>query len=78
MFGVGGIGVILLLSLYVVFWAAIVFGVAYFAVRLALKNTPLREQPGSDTRDALGILRERYARGELSRDEYQRMRRDLE
>lgn len=28
--------------------------------------------------NALSILRERYARGEISREEFERMRRDLE
>jgi putative membrane protein len=32
---------------------------------------------GSRADGALDVLRERYARGEISRDEFQRMRRDL-
>lgn len=34
--------------------------------------------PGQGERDARQILDERYARGEIGREEYQQMRRDIE
>ncbi len=38
-----------------------------------------REQPrGESERRPLDVLKERYARGEISREEYEGMRRDLE
>ena len=49
-------------------------GVIYLVVALA-------RRPGQGTRavseDPVEILRRRYARGEVGRDEYERMRRDL-
>ncbi len=66
--------VVLLLFLLVV--AAIV--VVAFALR-SRNNPPVvgPSQPGSQ-QAALDILKERYARGEITREEYQAMRRDLE
>ena len=37
-----------------------------------------RAAVGAGAGDALGILRARYARGELSREEFERMRKDLD
>jgi len=34
-------------------------------------------EPGEGTRSALDILKERYARGEITREEYQEMGRDI-
>ncbi|WP_438316524.1 SHOCT domain-containing protein [Candidatus Caldatribacterium sp. SIUC1] len=68
-FGVGGMmgwgG--LLLGLFVLLL------VAYFAIRL------LGESAGRGrNNEPLEILKERYARGEISEDEYQRMKAELE
>ncbi len=35
-------------------------------------------QPQSQQRSAMDIVRERYARGEISKAEYEQMRRDLQ
>lgn len=72
----GGVEVLIFLLVYVVFWVGIVFGASYFAVRLALSRTSLRVEPDPGT--ALETLRERYARGDISREEFEQMRRDLE
>ncbi len=63
-----------------------IFGVLLFILLLGVAGAVLwgalrparRAAFGAAGSDALAILRARYARGELSRDEFERMRRDLE
>lgn len=62
---------------------AFVFGVCiflamFFALLLAGRRLMSRVKPGSGTSAALGIVQERYARGELSRQEFEQMRSVLE
>lgn len=57
-----------------VFWAAVVVAIV-FLVRWAATQRP---QPGPGGPDALEILRQRYARGEITREQYQQMKADLE
>ena len=64
--------------LMVLFWAAII-AAAVIAVRWLAQSDRSRDnnaKQGSDR--SLEILRERYARGEISREEYEQMRKDLE
>ncbi len=64
--------------LMVVFWIAVIFLIVW-AIRQfsgrpsAASGTP----PGAPRSNALDIARERYARGEISKEEYERIRRDL-
>jgi putative membrane protein len=53
-----------------VFWVVLIVAVALF-----LRRVGRASQAGSDS--ALEILRARYARGELSREDFETMRRDL-
>lgn len=54
----------------ILFWGLVLFGaVSLFRVLSGGRR------PG---RSALEILQQRYARGEISRDEYEQMRRDLQ
>ena len=64
MMGVGMIGM-------VAFWALLIWGGFYLATRA----TPLGA-PG--TSSALDILEQRFARGEIDRDELEAMRRTLQ
>lgn len=50
-------------------------GVAFVVVWLVLRGG---SQSAGEVRDARQILDERHAGGELDRDEYERMRRDIE
>lgn len=65
--GFGGIGMIL-------FWALVVIGVVVLARWLV--NGPWG---GGSSREktALDLLKERYARGEINREEFERKKRDL-
>jgi putative membrane protein len=57
------------------FWGAVIVGVVLLVRALS------RPSPGASGRgeeDALAILRRRYASGELTREQYEQMRQDLE
>jgi putative membrane protein len=68
MWGMWGIGMMLMM---LVFWAAVTAGLVV-AIRWLVSQG--RQSP-SDT--ALRILRERYARGEIDREEFEAKKRDL-
>ena len=55
------------------FWIILVGGVVW-AVRIIARGTPAN---GRDQSRALAILEERFARGEISAEEYRRMREEL-
>jgi putative membrane protein len=54
----------------VLFWALVIAGIVALIKWLASPPPPRNETP-------LEILRARYARGEIGKEEYERMRRDL-
>ncbi len=60
----------------------LVFLLAFFLLYLAVKRgvaSGMRDATGKDQAGgARRILDERYARGEISQEEYERMRRDVE
>ncbi|HCE24946.1 MAG TPA: hypothetical protein DF282_20900 [Hyphomonas sp.] len=60
----GGLGMIL-------FWGLII-AVAVFVFRMLTSNRV------GETRDAIDILKERYARGEIDEDEFQRRKQQLQ
>lgn len=65
--GVGVIGMVLQL--------AILIGVIYFIVHLARRFT--HQQHSNKPNNALEILEERYARGEISEEEFKKMKNVL-
>jgi len=62
-----------------VFWLVVLAGLVWLAWRAWGRGQP-GGPPGPWTRedDALEILKRRYARGEISKEEYEERRRDLE
>jgi putative membrane protein len=68
MWGAWGIGMMLIMLL---FWGAVIAGVV-LGVRWLLRQGR-EQQPDS----AFEILRERYARGELAKDDFERMKKEL-
>lgn len=62
----------LMMILVVVFWLLVIGGVVWLVVWLA-GRTNLR----STSETPLEILKMRYARGEITREEYERMRQEL-
>ena len=80
-FGFGWGGMILGGLLTLLFWGVII-ALIVFAVRALSRPgsgraTPSAGSPGQAPDQALEILRERYARGEISKDEFNTMRQDL-
>ncbi|MCL4369810.1 MAG: hypothetical protein M1380_02730 [Chloroflexi bacterium] len=61
------------------FWALVIGGVALLAFRI-LVTSPAATTPGGPGAGnrALDILCERYARAEISKEQFDQMRRDLE
>lgn len=57
------------------FWALVIGGVAFLITRLVRQDSQTRSG-GADS--PLEILKQRYARGEITREQYQQMRGDLE
>lgn len=65
-------GVVVLLIAMILFWGVLI-GVAALVVRALLSL-------GRDKKnaEALAILKQRYARGEIDRSEYERMRKEIQ
>ena len=59
------------------FWALIVGGIALLAVWLFREATPAAPGPSAPARP-IEILNERYARGEITKEQYEEMRRAIE
>ena len=72
MWWVWGAGGLVMMLMMLVFWGLVIVGLV-MGLRWLVGE---RRRPGNDT--ALTILRERYARGEIDRDEFEARRRDLE
>jgi len=54
----------------ILFWALVILGIVALIKWLS-------DQSGSRGKTALEILQERYARGEIQREEYEQKKRDL-
>ncbi len=71
--GFGGFGFIFM----ALFWIVIIGAGIWLLSNLFPKNNGTPSRP-SDNETALDILKQRYARGELTKEEYESMRHDLE
>jgi uncharacterized membrane protein len=58
-------------------WAGVVAALVALLVGLVMTNTLRRPRPLAPPDSALEILHQRYARGELSPQEFETIRRDL-
>jgi putative membrane protein len=70
-------GVVMML-LMALFWLLVIGGVALIVVWAVRQGRSTPAGPGRSVDRSLEILRERYARGEISYEEYDKMRRNLE
>jgi putative membrane protein len=65
---------------WMVFWMVLFWGVIVALVVWGVKKLTERGSSGSSTsekRDPLDIAKERYARGEISREEFEQIKKDL-
>lgn len=69
--GMGWLGVIVM----IVFWVLVLVGLFLFIKWLLLKNRSTGDS--SSTPPALEILKERYARGEIDKKEFEEKKKDL-
>jgi len=76
MWGSWGIGMMLMMFL---FWAAVIVAIVFFVRWLLTTGNPGRQTAEErPTESALDILKKRYARGEISKQEFEEMRRDIQ
>jgi putative membrane protein len=74
-----GPGGILAIVPTILLWALIVAAIVWLVSRLVSRtaqNIPSNATPASES--ALDVVKMRYARGEISKDQYENMRRDLD
>ena len=71
--GMGWFGMIFMIT----FWGLIIVGLVLL-IRWLIQNTSGKRQLGVRTgSNAMDILKERYAKGEISRDEFESMKKDI-
>lgn len=66
-----GFGMVFML----LFWVLVILGIAALIRWLMVQQSPSR---GSRDKSPLDIVQERYARGEINREEYEQKKQDLE
>ena len=72
-FGMGWFGMILML----LFWVLVITGIVFF-IRWLVQNTGNRSlSNGNADTQAIEILKGRYANGEITRDEFESMKREI-
>lgn len=70
--GFGGFGFLMM----AIFWIAIIAAAVWLFSNLFPQSK--QSQSGDTTETAVTILKKRYARGEISKEEFETMRHDLE
>lgn len=73
--GFGGWGMGFGFIFMLLFWGLVILGIAALIRWLMMQSSPGR---GSRDKTPLEIVQERYARGEIDREEYEQKKRDLE
>jgi putative membrane protein len=71
--GMGGFGMIFML----VFWVLVIVGLV-FLIKWLIQTTSSGKADGRTGPKAIDILKERYARGEISKEEFETIKQDLQ
>jgi len=77
MAGFGGWGMGFGWFFMLLFWGLIILGIVGLIKWLFMSNTDANLPPQKQPKTAMEILEERYARGEIDREEYQQKKHDL-
>lgn len=72
--GIGSMGPLMGVFM-VIFWIFIILGLVFAARWLLAQGKAKKDGTGSQS--ALEVLKMRFARGEISREEFERMKKDL-
>ncbi len=64
------------MAIPILFWAFLI-AVFIWVVRRWKGKPSWPKYPGQEPESALDILKKRYARGEITKDEFERMKRDI-
>jgi putative membrane protein len=72
-YGMGGLGIILTVA----FWTALIVGII-FLIRWLVVSTSTGGHRARSEDSALEILKRRYARGEINKEEFLQKKKDLE
>ena len=59
------------------FWIIIVGGIVFFIAK-GMSGKNIQSPPGEKIKSALDILKERYAKGEITKEQFETMRKDIE
>jgi len=72
-----GAGTFFLIPIFMIiaFWVVVIIGIVYF-VKWIIAAGKRHETKSEDT--AIDILKKRYARGEISKEEFERIRQDIQ
>lgn len=70
--GMGWFGMIFM----IVFWALVIVGLV-FLIKWLIQTTKGGASPMQDSPRALDILKERYAKGEINKEEFEQMKKDI-
>jgi len=71
--GFGGIGLLFML----VFWGLLILGVIWIVRALTSSQQTSGHNSNIPSKSAREILDQRYARGEIDREQYEQMKKDL-
>jgi putative membrane protein len=71
--GGGGMGIIM-----IIFWVVVIAAIALAVSSVISNRRPPHDREDDISSNALEIINQRYARGEIDRHQYEAIRRDLE